>query len=198
MKIAHRVLFPFSVTCLVACDPPVRAPAAQAAQAPMAQPATAPAAQAAPTAAAVTQPATAPTAAPAAQATAHFGGPLSAAAAIPAATLISDPTKFNGKTVKVSGQVGAVCQAKGCWMTLGTGQPGEPTMRVSFKDYGFFVPRDSLGHQAVVEGQFAIRTMPVAEAQHYEEDAVKAGQKPVQVTKPQEVLAMVATGVEMK
>lgn len=117
---------------------------------------------------------------------------------MPISAVLAEPAKFNGKTLKVSGQVGAVCQKKGCWMTLGTGQPGERTMRVSFKDYGFFVPRDCLGRQATVEGEVAVTTLSVAQAQHFAEDGAKAGEKPAAVTKPQETLAMVAAGVTLR
>ncbi len=138
-------------------------------------------------------------AAPAAPGPGHFGEALSTAPAIPAGEVLSDPARFDGKRIKVSGQVGAVCQRKGCWMTLGTGQPGEPTVRVTFKDYGFFVPTDSLGRTAVVEGQFARRTLPVAEAQHYADDEAARGgnQPPQKISGPQPTLALLASGVEL-
>ncbi len=163
-----RTLFTSCILGLLCCNPPI---------APAAAPATA----------------TAPAAA-----AGHFGGPLSSAPSVPASAVLSEPAKYDGKTVKVSGLVGGVCQHKGCWMTLGTGQPGEPTVRVSFKDYGFFVPTDCMGKQAVVEGQFAVKTMSVGEAQHYAEDAARPGQKPQTVTAPQETLALVASGVELR
>ena len=42
--------------------------------------------------------------------------------------------------VKLIGKADAVCQAKGCWMTMKT--PDGREMRVRFKDYAFFVPKD--------------------------------------------------------
>ena len=39
--------------------------------------------------------------------------------------------------VKIEGQVTEVCQAKGCWMIL---VDGETYARVTFENYGFFVP----------------------------------------------------------
>ena len=43
------------------------------------------------------------------------------------------------------------CEKKGCWMELAADAKG-PGVRVTFKDYGFFVPLDSAGRTAKVEG----------------------------------------------
>ncbi len=128
----------------------------------------------------------------------HFGAPLSAAPAISAQEVLADPAKYDGKDIKISGLVSAACQRKGCWMTLGDGQPGQPSMRVTFKDYGFFVPKDCMGKIAVVEGHFKVTTLSVAQAQHYASEAPKAsGAAPPQITAPQRSLSLLATGVDL-
>lgn len=174
------------------CNRPAPEAPAAAAPAPAAAPATpAPA----PTAAAPA--AAAPTAAAPAGAPAHFGAALSAAPAVECQKVLSDAQKYDDKDVKLSGRVSGVCQAKGCWMKLTTNEPGAPSVRVTFKDYGFFVPRESMGKTAVVEGRFKVKTLSVAQAQHYADDAAKAGQAPKKVTEPQQEFSIVATGVEM-
>ena len=135
-------------------------------------------------------------AAPAA-AVGKFGAPLSAGPTMTAATLLADAGKFDDKDVKVSGTVSGACQKKGCWMTIGTGEPGAASIRVRFKDYAFFVPRDCLGKTATVEGHFKLTTLSVAEAQHYADDAAKAGAAPKKITAPQATLSLMATGVEL-
>mgnify|MGYP002136505041 CR=1 FL=1 len=117
--------------------------------------------------------------------------------AVPAQTLLADPAKYDDKDIKLTGKVSAACQRKGCWMTVGTGEPGQPSVRISFKDYGFFVPTDSMGKTATVEGHFKLTTMSVAEAQHHADDAAKAGTVAQKVTAPQRTLSLVATGVEL-
>jgi len=168
---------------------PVAAPAA-------AQPAVA---AVAPTHAATAAPVEAqPAANPAAPAgTGKFGAALSAAPVVAVSAVMADAGKYDDKDVKVSGTVSAACQKKGCWMTIGSGEAGSQTVRVSFKDYGFFVPKDCLGKKAVVEGHFKVTTMSVAEAQHYAEDAAKEGAPVKKVTEPQKTYALVATGVEL-
>lgn len=126
-----------------------------------------------------------------------FGAALSAQPAIAVAQVLASPLQYNDKEVKLSGTVSAACQKKGCWMTLGSGEPGATTVRVSFKDYGFFVPTDSMGKRATVEGHFSVKTMSVAEAQHYADDAAKAGTPAKKVTEPEKTFALVATGVEL-
>lgn len=184
--------------CLVmACNKPAESSAP--AGAPSAAPATAQPAVAAvaPTSAAATAPLAAQPAA-ATPGTGKFGAPVSAAGPVLAATaVLADSSKYDDKDLKLTGTVSGACQKKGCWMTLGGGEPGAQTIRVTFKDYGFFVPKDCLGKKAVVEGHFKVTTMSVAEAQHYAEDAAKEGAPVKKVTEPQKTYAMVATGVEL-
>jgi len=111
--------------------------------------------------------------------------------------VIAEPLKYNDKDIKLTGKVSGVCQKKGCWMTLTTGEPAAPSVRISFKDYGFFVPKDCLGKTATVEGHFSVKTLSVAEAQHFAEDAAKEGTAARKVTAPEHTLALVATGVEI-
>lgn len=139
----------------------------------------------------------APVAAAKAAVPAKFGAPLSAKPVLTAQAVLADPKKYDDQDIKLTGQVGGVCQQKGCWMTIGTGEPGAASIRVRFKDYAFFVPRDCIGKTAVVEGRFKLTTLSVAEAQHYADDAAKAGAAPKKITAPQATLAMMATGVEL-
>lgn len=112
-------------------------------------------------------------------------------------------TELSGKmgekpamTAKVAGTVESVCAVKGCWMTVKT-QNGE-TMRVTFKDYGFFVPKDIVGKTVVFEGEAKIKTTPVAELQHYAEDAGKSKAEIAKITDPKRELTFVADGVIVK
>src|SRR5688572_24053869 len=61
--------------------------------------------------------------------------------------------KLEGKDsvqVKLVGDVQAVCQKRGCWMDIKL--PNEEAMKVRFKDYAFFVPKDADGKKAIMEG----------------------------------------------
>ncbi|MCB9527018.1 MAG: DUF4920 domain-containing protein [Myxococcales bacterium] len=95
-----------------------------------------------------------------------------------------------GKTVQVAGKVQTVCQKKGCWMTMA----GEKARaRITFKDYAFFVPLDSDGHDVIVEGVVEVKTLDEGERRHLAEDAGKSIDEI-----PQHELRLVASAVELR
>ncbi|QRK08898.1 DUF4920 domain-containing protein [Archangium violaceum] len=122
------------------------------------------------------------------------GEALKGAPAVTLAELLTKPQAHDGKTVRVEGQVRKACQKKGCWMELAEGQKGAG-VRVTFKDYGFFVPVDSAGSAARVEGVVKVTELSEAMAKHYEAEGAmvpRGGDG-----KPREV-QLVATGVELR
>jgi hypothetical protein len=127
---------------------------------------------------------------------ATFGAPLSNASPVELATVLASPQAFEGKTVKLQGKVNTVCQKKGCWMTLSE-KPDGPRVRVTFKDYGFFVPKDLPGRRVLAEGTFEVKTLPQAQAQHYAEDEAAAGGKPRPVAGDEVEMSLVASGVAL-
>src|SRR6476619_3357413 len=87
------------------------------------------------------------------------------------AEVLQKPAQFEGKTTVVEGKVRAACTRKGCWMELAQGPDKKlQGCRVTFKDYGFFVPTDSAGATARVEGQVAVRTVEAGEVAHLESE----------------------------
>lgn len=77
--------------------------------------------------------------------------------------------KSENKPFKIRGTVKDVCQMKGCWMTLENGN-GIP-VRVRFKDYAFFVPKDIHGQEVVVKGVAVKKELSEKMARHYAKDA---------------------------
>jgi hypothetical protein len=122
----------------------------------------------------------------------RFGASLGDSPKVALADLVKDPAAWSGKTVKTEGTVSTVCQEKGCWMTL---KSGDQSVRVTFKDYGFFVPKDSSGATAVMEGVFNVKTIPEARAKHYAGET--PGGKPDAIKGDQKELSLVASGVEL-
>jgi Domain of unknown function (DUF4920) len=131
-----------------------------------------------------------------AQENAFFGKKIKDKKAVAAATLPAQMSGQDKMEARVTGTVESVCQAKGCWMkvNLDNGQ----TMRVTFKDYGFFVPKDIAGKTVVFEGEAKIKTTPVAELRHYAEDAKKSKEEIEKITEPKQELTFVAEGVIVK
>ena len=95
--------------------------------------------------------------------------------------------------VLITGKVVSVCKAKGCWMGVdkGTGDP----MRIRFKDYAFFVPRDIEGQTFFAQGTAFYDTTSVEMLKHYAMDAKEPQAKIDAITKPEIELSFTATGV---
>jgi hypothetical protein len=106
--------------------------------------------------------------------------------------------QFDGEEaeVKLVGTITEVCQMKGCWMTLEL-ENGE-TMRVRFKDYGFFVPKDAAGKTAIIEGIAKMEETDVATMKHYAEDAGKSQEEIDAITEAKKALNFEAKGVIIK
>ena len=126
----------------------------------------------------------------------YHGKKITDAKAIPATQLATRMATKDHMMAKVTGTVESVCQAKGCWMKVKTGD-GQ-TMRVTFKDYGFFVPKDIVGKTVVMEGTAETTTTPVAELRHYAEDAGKSKAEIEKITEPEKAVTFVADGVIVK
>jgi Domain of unknown function (DUF4920) len=122
----------------------------------------------------------------------NFGSKIKPTKAEQISVLTKDNSLEN-KTVKVEGEVESVCQAAGCWMKvkLDNGK----TMRVTFKDYSFFVPKDLAGTKVIFEGTPSVKTTSVDELKHYAEDAGKTKEEIAKITEPKVELTFLANGV---
>ena len=68
-------------------------------------------------------------------------------------------------------------------------------MRVTFKDYAFFMPKDLTGKRVVVEGYAYVDETPVDVLRHYAEDAGKSKEEIEKITEPKREVAYEASGV---
>ena len=94
---------------------------------------------------------------------------------------------------KVNGIILSSCPKKGCWMQV---QVETDTVQVTFKDYGFFVPKQGLENKKVVlEGFVKQDTISIKMLQHYAEDAGKPKSEIDKIIKPEFKLSFIASGV---
>ena len=94
---------------------------------------------------------------------------------------------------KVTGKVVEVCQEKGCWMKLQKSD-GEPLM-VKFKDYKFFMPKNIIGKEVVLEGQAVVKEVPVKQLKHYAKDAGKSQEEIDKIKESKREVQFIAAGV---
>ena len=69
------------------------------------------------------------------------------------------------------------------------------TMMVKFKDYKFFMPKDIVGKEVVLDGEASIKEVPVKQLQHYAKDAGKSEEEIKKIKEPKKELQFVAKGV---
>lgn len=125
----------------------------------------------------------------------NFGAVITADNAITYEELVPKMAEADSLAIKVTGTVGEVCQKKGCWMMLVSDQPGIPEMRVTFKDYAFFMPKDLTGKRVVLDGFAFISETSVEDLRHYAEDAGKSAEEIAAITEPEREVAFEAAGV---
>ena len=122
-----------------------------------------------------------------------YGAAIGPEGAVPMSALATALGTRDSARVKLVGKASAVCQARGCWMTLPTADGRQ--MRVRFRDYAFFVPKNLSGHEVVVSGWAHRSTVPKAELQHYAKDAGKTDQEVAAITEDEQQLTFLADGV---
>jgi Domain of unknown function (DUF4920) len=98
------------------------------------------------------------------------------------------------ENVKVLGTVEAVCQSKGCWMSIKS-LTGAPEMMVKFKDYAFFMPKDIAGKRVVMQGNVLREQTTVAQLRHLAQDEGKTADEIAKINTPREDLKFLASSV---
>lgn len=104
--------------------------------------------------------------------------------------------QFDGKEAletKISGNIEEVCSKKGCWMVINLGD--DKDMRITFKDYEFFVPLDAAGKETIIQGTATMDTTTVEMLKHYAEDAGDSQEEIDAITEPEFNYAFEAVGV---
>jgi hypothetical protein len=72
------------------------------------------------------------------------------------------------------------------------------TMRVTFKDYAFFMPKDASGRIAIVDGMAKVEETSVADLREYAKDDGKSKEEIEAINQPETELVFEASGVILK
>ena len=99
------------------------------------------------------------------------------------------------ENVAVKGKVTEVCEKKGCWLTVET--DNNERFFVKMKDYAYFVPTALEGKTVVLEGVAESKMVSVDELKHYAEDAKKSQAEIDAITKPEEEIRFMASGIKV-
>lgn len=129
--------------------------------------------------------------------TGWYGDEFDIAGVIPSSALLTMTSEDLDADYVVETDILHSCRKKGCWMMVGMGEGNEP-MRVSFLDYGFFVPLVSDGRAAVIKGRAYIDTIDVEMLRHFAEDAGQTQEEINAITEPEIEWSFEATGVYIR
>ncbi|MGD2109011.1 MAG: DUF4920 domain-containing protein [Phycisphaerae bacterium] len=131
---------------------------------------------------------------------ARYGEPLKLPEddAVCCGRLLSAPSNFDGKHIRLKGMVKAVCETRGCWMRVGC-QEVSDTVFVKFRCPigGRLIPMEAKSHRAVVEGRFALKEISEADARHMKKDAGGTPDEIAQIVGPQKMAMLDARGAEV-
>ena len=127
----------------------------------------------------------------------RFGADVPAGDAVSVADVVANPATMAGRTVLVEGTVRNVCQRRGCWMeVVDSKDPDKGGCRITFKDYGFFVPTNSIGAKARMHGEVVVKTVPAAQVKHLEAEGAHFASKAPDGSASE--VSIIASGVELR
>ncbi|MCW9706343.1 DUF4920 domain-containing protein [Fodinibius salsisoli] len=105
--------------------------------------------------------------------------------------LISADSTFNEQAITTEGVISQVCKKKGCFFILNK-EGTDRHARITFKDYGFFIPTNTAGSKVKLNGIFQVKELSEEKAKHYAKDS---GDDPDKIKGPQKEYSVVATSV---
>ena len=130
------------------------------------------------------------------QETQYFGAKIDDKGAVNPVEFLKSIEGKEQMDVKLEAKIVTVCKKKGCWMDLDL--ENGTTMKVRFKDYEFFVPKDADGRTAIVDGFAKFEEVDVETLQHYAKDAGKSDEEIATITKAEQSYTFEASGVIIK
>ena len=97
-----------------------------------------------------------------------FGASMPASKhAMTLAELIENSQRHLGTEVVISTEIVKVCQKKGCFFIA---RDGDAIARVTFLDYGFFIPTDAGGKMVTLAGTFNREILTQTQSEHLASD----------------------------
>ncbi|WP_293747241.1 DUF4920 domain-containing protein [uncultured Paraglaciecola sp.] len=104
--------------------------------------------------------------------------------------LVVDSSTHLTKPFQVEARIAKVCQKKGCFFIA---QQDQHILRVSFRDYGFFIPTDSSGKTVTLAGELVQKDLSPEQAAHFKADL----KSDTEILKPGVVYEIVADSVRI-
>ena len=129
-----------------------------------------------------------------------YGEPLTGTETIAISELLGNPEPYLGEVVRVEGLVTAVCEKRGCWMSL-AGEEEFQEIRIKVDDGVIVFPMEAKGRRATAEGVFTKIEMTMEQTLAYREHhAEEHGEEfdPSTVTEPLVFFQIRGTGAVIR
>jgi hypothetical protein len=98
------------------------------------------------------------------------GAPIGNTDKVALGSVLSAPSKYAGKMVRIEGVVVRSCTMEGCWAEIAASKDAKQSIRVTMKGHAFFIPLKSAGSSVRAEGVFMVKTLSPAEVDHMIKD----------------------------
>ena len=85
-----------------------------------------------------------------------YGDGVSLETSTPITELMAAAADFEGQTVRVEGEVNAVCERQGCWLLL---RDAGAEVRVKVEDGVIVFPLEAVGQRAIAQGEVMVKSM---------------------------------------
>ena len=123
------------------------------------------------------------------------GAAVPRGAAVSVEKLLAASGRYEKRPVIVEGIIDRACTKKGCWMQLASAKGSPSAVRVTFKDYAFFIPLDAEGMRARAHGVVKVKTLSRGEAEHLVGEGAKLERRSDGTARE---ISFVASGVELR
>ena len=122
---------------------------------------------------------------------------LDDAKTLPVAKLLTDVEAHEGKYVRVSGTIDAVCERRGCWLLMSDDE-AELFVKFTCPIEGRLIPEAVVGHEAVVEGTLNVREISEDMARHLEGEAGATPEEVDAIVGPQRQVSLASPAALVK
>lgn len=128
-----------------------------------------------------------------------YGEPMkmSNEAPLPVTTVLGNIDQYKDKYVRVTGNVTAVCEKKGCWLKMDDGAGKDLFVKFTCPVNGRLVPMEAKGKPVIAEGTLKVKEVTEAEARHMAEDAGKPQSEIEKIVGPQKQISLMAPSAKV-
>jgi hypothetical protein len=111
--------------------------------------------------------------------------------AVPVGKVLANPAAYEGKYVRLVGNVNKVCTRKGCWLEMMDDTTGKPMfVKFTCPIEGRLIPMAAVGKPVVVEGTVMVKEISEEQARHYKEESGATPDEVAQVKGPQKQITL--------